>query len=45
MELKTSGEGRTFYFRTTEPGRMELLDDSGNPVENPPEGCCVFERN
>ena len=45
MELKTSGEGRTFYFRTTEPGRMELLDDEGNPVANPPEGCCVFERN
>ena len=45
MELKTSGEGRTFYFRTTEPGRMELLDEEGNPVENPPEGCCVFERN
>lgn len=45
MELKTTGEGRTFYFRTTEPGTMELLDESGNPIQNPPEGCCTFVRD
>lgn len=45
MELKTAGEGRTYYFRTTEPGRMELLDETGKTIANPPAGCCVFERD